>query len=91
MLLYELFKTGGSEWEPYVQNLPKKFRGVPLTSFDTIQMNALQDGSLKKKIDERRVNARLGFVVVPAAAPVLHGLFWFKDRNKRARVLKQNP
>lgn len=52
VLLHERFNTG-STWEPYLQNLPNAFRGVPLSSFNAVEMRALQDTHLEAKIDER--------------------------------------
>lgn len=60
-----------SEWEPYLQNLPERVRGVPLASFDNSQMVALQDAALAMVIDERRVVATFSvsdvLVNVPAS------------------------
>lgn len=52
MLLHERFKEG-SKWGPYVGNLPRAFKGVPLSSFAAEEMRALQDRELAAEIDER--------------------------------------
>lgn len=52
VLLHERFKTG-SKWEAYIQNLPEKFRGIPLSSFSAVDIRALQDRDLAMAIDER--------------------------------------
>lgn len=54
LLLHERYKTG-SKWQPYVENLPARVKGVPLSSFGIADMRALQDDKLTEKIDERFV------------------------------------
>lgn len=54
LLLHERYKTD-SKWQPYVENLPTRVKGVPLSSFGIADMRALQDDKLTEKIDERCV------------------------------------
>ncbi|CAM9263707.1 unnamed protein product [Ectocarpus sp. 4 AP-2014] len=55
-LLHERYKAGSSsKWEPYISNLPKRFKGVPLASFGAVEMRGMQDIALAGKIDQRRV------------------------------------
>ena len=55
VLLHERFKGGSSsKWEPYVSNLPKRFKGVPVASFGAVEMRGMQDIVLAGKIDQRQ-------------------------------------
>lgn len=54
LLLHERYKTG-SKWQPYIENLPTRVKGVPLSSFGVSDMRALQDRKLTAQIDERFV------------------------------------
>ncbi|CAN0508040.1 unnamed protein product [Ectocarpus sp. 8 AP-2014] len=55
VLLHERYKTGSSsKWEPYISNLPKRFKGVPLASFGAVEMRGMQDIALAGKIDQRQ-------------------------------------
>ncbi|CAN0525853.1 unnamed protein product, partial [Ectocarpus sp. 12 AP-2014] len=57
ILLHERYKTGSSsKWEPYISNLPKRFKGVPLASFGAVEMRGMQDIALAGKIDQRQVS-----------------------------------
>ncbi len=55
MLLHERFNGGSSsKWAPYVSNLPKRFKGVPVASFGAVEMRGMQDIVLAGKIDQRQ-------------------------------------
>lgn len=53
VLLHERYKTSPSAWEPYISNLPKRLKGVPLASFGAVEMRGMQDIVLAGKIDQR--------------------------------------
>lgn len=55
MLLHERYKAAPSKWEPYIANLPKRFKGVPVAAFGAVEMRGMQDIVLAGKIDQRRV------------------------------------
>lgn len=54
VLLHERYKATPSSWGPYVSNLPKRLKGVPLASFGAVEMRGMQDIVLAGKIDQRR-------------------------------------
>lgn len=58
MLLHERHKASPSKWEPYVFNLPTRFKGVPVAAFGAVEMRGMQDIVLAGKIDQRQVLRR---------------------------------
>lgn len=56
VLLHERYKAAPSKWEPYISNLPKRFKGVPVAAFGAVEMRGMQDIVLAGKIDIRRVS-----------------------------------
>lgn len=53
MLLHERYKEAPSRWEPYISNLPRRFKGVPVAAFGAVEMRGMQDVVLAGKIDQR--------------------------------------